>query len=193
MKKKKYSQRKIKKLYFFVKLINFAMNDKWNVFLTLSIETLIYFLITKDYYVVILLEVLFFILAFTTKRIGKMFIYLPISKTLSMNLKDVYMFKNYNYNNEKDKEVIKNIFKEECVKSLIESKIKRCTFSSHKWMLENVFKDKRVLNKYDLLYKESGKSNHILDILILSCGKETNNMYYKKQDYKIILKQKKLC
>ena len=40
------------------------------------------------------------------------------------------------------------------------------------------------LEKYDVIYKESGKSNHILDILILSCGKETNNMYYKKEDYK---------
>lgn len=193
MKKKKYSQRKIKKLYFFAKLINFAMNDKWNVFLTLNIETLIYYFITKDFNLIILLEVLFFILSFTTKRVGKMFVYLPISRTLSMNLKDVHMFKDYDYNNKKDKEIIKKIFKEECIKSLIESNIKKCTFSSHKWMLENVFTNERILEKYDVTYKESGKSNHILDILILSCGKETNNMYYKKEDYKIILKQKKSC
>ena len=177
-------------MYQIAKISNWITNRRRNLFMVLSIAAVHIFLATKNVLEFVILEFLFLFLSLQLKRVGPMFVYFPVGNKLSMNLEDVSMFQQYDYNKKEDKDKIKQILIEECVKGLQKTKIRKFSFHTHQWMLDSVFTHPNVLKKYDIVCKKAGTSKHTLDILLISSGKKTNNMKYEKQNYKVTMKLK---
>lgn len=180
-----------KKMYFIAKIVNWITNRKSNLFLSLSFVGVTYLCITKQLLDFILLEALFLLLSCHLKRVGKVLVYFSIGNKLSMNLEQIDAFKGYDYNDDRDRKQIESIFVDEFTKGVLCCRINKMVFHTHRWVLTNVLLSSKIADVYDISYKALGKSTHKMDILLLSSGKKTNNMHYKRQNYKVVMRLKK--
>lgn len=161
---------------FFAKCLNFILNNKMTLLFSLTLLNSIIFLIAKDTMYFFIIEALALIISLTTKRTSKVLVYNKLSHYVSMNLEDVKMFKKYNY--AKDKYQISSIFKDEFIEGVMNTNAKKLKCHTHKWVLENVFQDKRITNRYFVEYKWGGLGLFTLNTLLL-----TNGLVYKGNNF----------
>lgn len=110
-----------------------------------------------------------------------------------MNLKDVNMFKDFDYNSISGKQKISEIFKSEFIESLKilqEKGFDKVSFTTHKWVVNNVVLSEKITELFDVDIKESGVCKSTLEVLLL-CGKYTPSAYIERVQYKVKLQVKK--
>ena len=173
-------------MYILAKFINFTLKDKWHLLFVFNIPNLFLLFVIKDIPLFIILEISILLLSFTTKRVSNVLVYNSIFHIVSMSLIDSKMFFNYDYRKEKDK--ISKIFANEFIEGILNTNTKYITCTTHKWCVENVFKNEKILEKYDLSYKEIGKDKHILEVLLLNGGEKYN--IHSRIHYKVKLHKK---
>lgn len=154
--------------YKIAKFINFLLNNRNNLLFFFNLLNILICIIIRDIEFFLILEIIILILTFSTKRVSKLLVYNSLFHIVSMNLEDVNMFKDYNYKIEKDK--ISEIFKEELINGLLKINAKYIKFQTHKFVVENILKDNRILDIYDLTYKQEGYKSFKYNVLLLTNG-----------------------
>lgn len=177
---------------FLAKFYNYFVNNRLFMFINFNILFAIIAVLIKDLSLILFIQPLIILIVFTTYRLSNVGVYSSVFHILSMNLKDVNMFKYYDYDNEKDREIISNIFKEEFILFLKNAYIKNfktIKMTTHKWVVNNVVLDEEIQNLYEIEVKEIGKCKSTLEVLLLA-GKYTPRAYYSRIKYKVILRKK---
>lgn len=187
------------KKYLLAIFYNYFFNNSIYEFFYLSILSLLFvgsISLFKNFFdIKFLLYLLFisFILSITTKRLSSVLIYSKITKHLSMNLKKINEYKNYNYDNKDEKNIIAEDFKNNFIKGILyagNKRYKKIKLSTHKWVVENVINDDKISNLYNIKIINKNKTSIILEVLLLATGK-TNIKEAKRKGYKVILTLKK--
>lgn len=181
---------------FLAKTYNKAFKNKINVFVYLSILsvifTLILYPITKEFLeFLIYLLVIAFILAITTVRLSPVVVYSKITKHLSMNLKDLNYGHNFDYDIEEDRYELSLLFRKDFINGIKYAHKKgyrTIRMTTHKWVIENIVKDEEINKLYEIKITENGECDTKLETLLLA-GKDTKRKNFKKKSYKVLLKR----
>lgn len=187
---------KEKMLLFLSTCFNYFLRGKKETYISSNILIIPFYII--QYYSSTIVEFILFVflmqliiipISLTNVRLSKVIVYSKLFKIVSMSLLDINMYKNLDYDEIKDKEIISQDFKNEFIQGLIKCKYKNIKMTTHKWVIENIIKSEAITNIYDIELVQKKKEYLIFDILILS-RKYTKSAYVKRQIYKVKLKKK---
>ncbi|MCC0672192.1 MULTISPECIES: hypothetical protein [unclassified Clostridioides] len=178
---------------FLLKIANNTLKKPLNLYMGLNIFLFILLYIFKGLGSYLTMQPILIIIVLSTKRITPLTIFFAPTKHLSMNLLDLDIFKNLNYDISSDKDKIADFIKLDFKKSLLElnrRKVKVIRFNTHKWVINNTLKEmNELLDNYKINIKFIGKC-YIRDDILLIAGKNTNSCDILRKKYKVILIRK---
>lgn len=181
------------KLHMFIaKSYNYFINSRISIFINFNILSIIIALLAQDFYLILFMEPLIVLLSLTTYRLSRIAVYSSTLKFLSMNLDDINMFSEYDYDSAEGKQIISDIFKDEFIlflENAHKKNFKKIKMTTHKWVVNNVVLDDRVTSLYNVEVAKCGKCYIILEVLLLA-GKYTPSAYIERDKYKVILTKK---
>lgn len=173
-------------MYLLAKFVNFTLKNKKNLIFVFSTVALIISLVIRNFTLFFVLEAMIVILGLTTIRVSDVLVYNRILHIFSMSLIRTDLYSQYDYESEKDK--IAHSFKEEFIKGILNIPSNKMKCETHKWIVENIFSDKRITDNFYIKDKKKGNNPHTLEVLLLSSGNKCN--LHKRECHQIILKRK---
>lgn len=158
------------------------------LFCTIMLTPLIY--ISGWWGLVVILP--FYIFSFQYIRVNDVFIFNCLTRNLSMNLLKPSNYRTINYIN--NKEYVKEIFRKDCVNSLIiladKYDIKEVSFNTHSWIIRNILKDEDIVKRYDVSIISVNKKTNLLMQIIPLVSYENYKILKEKQFERSIYKVK---
>lgn len=173
-------------MYQLAKLVNFTLRNKRNLIFVFSTIVVALSLLLQSFSLFLVLETIIVILGITTIRVSDVLVYNKILHIFSMSLIETNMFAKYDY--ETEKETIANLFKKEFIKGILNIPSNKMKCETHKWLVQNVFSDERIIQNFDIKDKKKGNNPHTLEVLLLSSGKKCN--LHKRECHQIYLRRK---
>lgn len=173
------------------KIFNFSIQGKIQFYIAFNLFLLPLYIIEycfmKKLDLAWFMQIIMIPMAMEHTRLSETMVYNKLFKIVSMSLKDINRYKEYDYDLDKDK--ISEDFKKDFIKGLINRPLKKTSFTTHKWVVNNVVNSEEVKNIYNIDIKKLKMGNLIYDVLILA-GKHTESAYIKRQMYKVTLTRK---